>query len=113
MVAEKMDSLERMKALHDACYTTLNSALIYKDSCNNAIIQCQELHDEIALKSENQSLMIKAQKEQIAILSRSNEFLNNQIKAQRRKGNKQKFFAVGGGVVGGFIVGAITVLLVK
>ena len=113
MVAAKFDSLERVKALQDACEITLNSALVYKDSCNSAIIQCQKMHDAIALKSENQSLIIKAHEEQIAILSRSNNFLNEQIKKQQTKAKKQKFFAVGGGVVGGFIIGALTVLLTR
>lgn len=112
-MAIKFDSLERFKALHDACVATLNSALVYKDSCNAAIIQCQQLHDEVAIKSEKQSLMIRAHKEQIAILSRSNTFLQEQIKKQRKKANRQKLFAVGGGVAGGFLIGALTILLVR
>ena len=113
MVAERFDSLERVKALQGACEITLNYALSFKDSCNSAILQCEALHDQLAMKSEKQSLIIKANKEQLAILSRSNDFLSTQIKRQRRKNNKQKFFAVGGGVVGGFIIGALTVLLAR
>lgn len=57
--------------------------------------------------------MLKTKDEQIAILSRSNEFLNGQIKKQRRKGNRRQIYAACGGVAGGFIIGALTVLLTR
>jgi len=113
MIAEKFDSLKSVKLLQGACETALNSALTFKDSCNLAIFKCEGLHDQLAKKSEKQSLIIEKQQEQILILKRSNDFINSQIKKQRRKSNKQKFFAVGGGVAGGFIIGALTVLLTR
>lgn len=112
-VAMQRDSLKEYKVLYSASKEAL-------DGCTHTLSSASDLIDQYIKKinqhRENErdyKSIIESKDLQIETLIESRNFLQESMIKQGKRAKRNRFWAVGGGVAGGLVVGILSALLIR
>lgn len=112
-VAMQSDSLREYKKIYGASKEALDGCTQTLSSASDLIDQYIEKLNQHRNNERDYKTIIESKDLQIETLIESRNFLQESMINQAKRAKRKRFWAVGGGVAGGLVVGILSSLLIR